>query len=634
MARTDEDPKLQAELGIAWLLAAALHKLKELFGSRLSADDLLAAARRAIAGISLEESGPSWEQALFCTIESAQRVERLRTAVRVVGTIAELTAPQVLRVDAGGKPIAVEAVCVRIADASGQCMWSLDVLGKDLVERLHRCWRAGGVTEFLAFPIALPFAVGGKKPNFALDESRMNFFLHLQDLRPCASAFDLLAASSAERARAEEILGDLRRRGVTPIEFLYETVVRLIGAVGLVSFPLLVTLLRFAAFQALSCGHIDHASGRLHAIVPGPPGVGKGLLQLAAKLLNLVCVEVSPTKVSAAGLVGASHNSAQGWVSSAGALARASGGVVLLQDAHGWRPATVRQLAPVLQELMEDGLVRDSVAGGVVRDAEASLLIDLNRLRHLGSGGPTPGAEAALLGVRPVLSRADLLCDIPPDADRAWAVGRAMCDAVGSGRERLEGSVAVRELRLLVALLRDRHPHVDLTGVRVELGNAFDKIYEANKVFIRTTPESGDIPVRLTITFARFISAIARSHDRSHAEPSDVNDALEYVNLKIGFLKMTAPAPTVRRTSGRANPADWVDRHAGGEVKTQQIVDEYEAETGAAVSERTVRRAVHNAGGKWVAKGVYVLPVAPQTRANGHADTSASGASESNGDAS
>lgn len=277
---------------------------------------------------------------------------------------------------------------------------------------------------------------------------------------------------------------------------------------------------------------------------------------------------------------------------------------------------------------MEDGLVRDSVAGGVVRDAEASLLIDLNRLRHLGSGGPDAGAEAALLGVRPVLSRADLLCDISPDADRAWAVGRAMCDAVGSGRERLEGSVAVRELRLLVALLRDRHAHIDLTGVRVDIGNAFDKIYEANKAFIRTTPESGDIPVRLTITFARFISAIARSHDRSHAEPSDVDDALEYVNLKLDFLKMTAPAPTVRRTSGRANPADWVGRHAGSEVKTQQIVDEYEADTGAAVSERTVRRAVQNAGGRWVGKGIYVLPPPPGTGTNGHADATPSGRDE------
>jgi len=565
MPRPDEDPKLQAEAGIAWLLAAALHKLKELFGNRLSADDLLAAAKRAIAGISPEESGPSWEQALFCTIESAQRVQRLRKAVRIVGTIAELTAPQVLRVDVDGKPMEVEAVCVRIADASGQSMWSLDVLGKDLVDRLHRCWCAGAATEFLAVPIALPIAVGGKKPSFALDESRMNFFLHLRDLRTCASAFDLLAANTTERARAEEILRSLRRRGVTPIAFLYETVVRLIGAVGLVSFPLLVTLLRFAAFQALSCGHIDHASGRLHAIVPGPPGVGKGLLQLAAKLLNLLYVQVSPTKVSAAGLVGASHNTAAGWVSSAGAMARASGGVLLLQDAHGWGPAIVRQLAPVLQEVMEDGLVRDSVAGGVVREAGSSLLIDLNRFQHLGSDPHTGGAEAALLGVRPVLSRADLLCDIPPDAERAWAVGRAMCDAVGTGRERLEGSVEVRELRLLVALLRDRHPHVDITGVREDLGNAFDRVYEANRTFIRATPESGDVPVRLAITFARFISAIARSHDRSHAEPADVDEAAEYVNLKLNFLKMTAPAPTVRapRATGRANPADWVGRHAG-----------------------------------------------------------------------
>jgi len=298
---------------------------------------------------------------------------------------------------------------------------------------------------------------------------------------------------------------------------------------------------------------------------------------------------------------------------------------VLLQDAHGWRPATVRQLAPTLQEIMEDGVVRDSVAGGVVRDADAALLIDLNRTQHLGTGASAVRTEAALLGVRPVLSRADLLCDIPPDTERAWSVGRSMCDAVGSGRVRLENSIEVRELRLLVALVRDRHPKVDLGDVRRDLANAYDRIYDANREFIRSTPEAADLPVRLTITFARLISAIARSTDRSRAVPSDVDEAASYVNVKLDFLRMAA-AKTPPRTTGawRGAPSDWVDRYAGTTVKTETIIQEYERDTGSTVSERTVRRAVQSAGGRRVAKGMWALPPHIDdegTHGHGHTDT-------------
>ena len=60
----------------------------------------------------------------------------------------------------------------------------------------------------------------------------------------------------------------------------------------------------------------------------------------------------------------------------------------------------------------------------------------------------------------------------------------------------------------------------------------------------------------------------------------------------------------------------------------QQIADEYKAETGAAVSERTVRRAVQNAGGKWVGKGVYALPPLAATGTHGHADATPPGREE------
>ena len=47
-----------------------------------------------------------------------------------------------------------------------------------------------------------------------------------------------------------------------------------------------------------------------------------------------------------------------------GLLPQADGGVLLLQDAHAIGHSKIQQIAPILQELIEDGVVRDSTAGG------------------------------------------------------------------------------------------------------------------------------------------------------------------------------------------------------------------------------------------------------------------------------
>jgi hypothetical protein len=599
------------EAGLDGLLRSVLQRLRSQFGSRLSYDDLLAAARRAVAGIQPDDAPVAWNSASRCTVEQAQRVVRLRRGVRVIGTIVERSAAQILTLEEVEGATEAEAISVRIADSTGESIWSLDVTGAPMLDKVHAAWRAGSPVEALGVPIALPVALSGKKPNLGVDESRKNIFLALLDVRPTSSVLDLLGATHDERQQAAETLEEIAAAGSSATNYLFEEVIDTLGVVGLDAFPLLGELMRFDVLQALSAGSIDHASARLHGLVIGPPGRGKKLVGLGARILNPVTCEMSPAKASPAGLVGASYNDGTGWKSTPGLLARASHGVARLQDAHGWSPALVRKLAPILQEVMEDGVVRDAVAGGVDRLASCGLLIDANRNRHVGVAG-----ESALLSVRPVLSRADLLAEIPPDADQAWSVGRAMIDRIGSGGDSLETDPRVRALRVLVATLRDRVPHVDLGPVRDRMRDAFDGIRSANVEVIANEPEAGDLPARLVISLARFASASARGGMRAVAIPSDVDAALPFVSMKLKFLRMNKP----KLAAPVPAPAAYAAEHAGVPMRAEDLAAEYTAATGEACSERTMRRHLRKAGANRVGPNLYLLPAAAGTSGQSDSD--------------
>lgn len=396
------------------------------------------------------------------------------------------------------------------------------------------------------------------------------------------------------------------------MDHILDEVVRGLRVVALDQFPLLKTLLRFTVLQALSCGRLDHASGRLHAMVAGPPASGKKLIGLAGRALNPRWEEASAAKISAAGLVGASHHAAGGWQSQPGLIARADQGVVILQDAHAISQAELRRLGPVLQEVIEDGVVRDSVAGGVRRETAAALLIDLNRFAQLAAGPNGSAAEAALLLLRPLLSRLDLIVDIPADVERAWRVAGAMYRTIGAGSQTFENQPWVRHLRLLVGALRDRHPEIDLDPVRGGMEAAHEEIARQNAHLFSTVPELGDIPVRLAITMARLVSASARSDDRSVASVEDLEEALTFVRLKLEFLRVAVP--DLARTADAAKRPEGDDaareRHAGQTVHVSDFAKTYAEATGDTISERTARRHLRRIGAVRRGPGLYLLPPA------------------------
>lgn len=605
-----EPPLDGVEERLRTLFYALLNHFRGRVGPDFSAAQLHDLVLGVLKNMNVGDESIAWESAAPATLPDCKRHANLHLPLRVPATVAEVLDPALASVcGAAGKRFEVATLSARFVDRAGNSMWSLDITGEDLIDRVQMQFKRGGPAELLCVPIALPVALNKKNPAASLQTARREFFLHLADLRASNSTLDLLGASAVERDKIDKLLSNLAASGTRPGDLLVQLLVSSLNIVGLDRFPLLGTLIRFTVLQSLSSGRIGHAPARLHGMVIGPPAHGKKLVQLAAKVLNPVCEEVSPTKVSAAGLVGASSHSEGRWVSQPGAIPRASGGVVLLQDAQGWNRSVVSKVAPILQEVMEDGVARDAVSGGIVRDAQASLLFDLNRTSQIQTGGvvvPT-SREAAILQVRPVLSRMDLLCEIPVDVERQWDVSLKFYKTMQTGPVSRDEPLWVRDARLLVGALRDRHPEVNLDPVRELMAQTHQNIQQGNAALFKDNPELGDIPARMAISFARFVSAAARARDSSTADATDVAEAVEFISMKLRFLSMVGVAVAVEGAE-KDTPEEWAARYRGQEVETQEVRAAYEKATGRSASERTFRRALQKLGGTGRGKGRYLLP--------------------------
>ena len=97
-----------------------------------------------------------------------------------------------------------------------------------------------------------------------------------------------------------------------------------------------------------------------------------------------------------------------------------------------------------------------------------------------------------------------------------------MYDTMAASDGPLDQQPWVRSARLLVGQLRDQHPKVDLDPVRQLMRETHIRIQRENEHLFERHPESGDVPTRLVISFARLVTASARGHNRGHATEQDV----------------------------------------------------------------------------------------------------------------
>lgn len=570
-----------------------------------------------LAGVVLEEMWPhvkpiAWDTAERRSVRELKRKTVLYSSSRVVAFVTRVLDPQLISIrTADGQIEHVETTSALIQDRHGDAIWLLNIVGTDLIDKVQSAHRSAGPIELLGVPLAVPIDLDPKRPDAGLHGGRKDFVFEVIDLRDSYGCLDLLGATKAERELAQVALQVLSESGTPPLEYLRSEILRRLNIVGTEEFPLLGQLIEFSVLQALSAGFVGQASARLHLLLVGPPGQGKKLVGLAARVLNPTAIELSPAKATPAGLVGASHITGKGWGSKPGALAQAAHGVAALQDAQGWKQRDLAQIAPILQEVMEDAVVRDSSAGGIIRSAPVAIHVDLNRASQVGMGQTS---EAAILRNRPLLSRFDLIAEIQADPERAWTVAERMYDRrSGTLSGPLEAQGWVREARLLIAALRDRHPVIDLEPVRALMMSAFRDLHQANRALFAHMPEASDLPARLTNTFDKIVIAYARGADRSGATEEDVHRALDLLNMKLEFFRMHGGQGVSGCPRGQDGRREWVGRKAQSPVNPEDLADQYHEETGHRVHAKTFMRDLDALGARKVGPGRYLLPPPAQT---------------------
>jgi hypothetical protein len=495
---------------------------------------------------------------------------------------------------ADGELEEVERITISFQDSHGTTLPTLPILGRALIDKIETSYAATGNVEVLGvtIQISLPSAL-----------SSVLMFL-VWDLRETASQCDLIHATEMERAEAKAKLTEAAENGYSVLDYIKTELVEYLKISGLQKFLLLDKLIDFVILQALSFGRLEHTSARLHLIVVGPPGVGKKILGLVARVLNPIIEELSGAKVSLAGLVGTPARSGSRVSANPGALVRASNGVAWMQDAHGLR-REFEKIALVLQEVIEDGRLRDSVVGGKPVNIATSLLIDLNRVSQVGSMGKQ--AEAPILLCRPVISRVDLVAEIPGDTQRSMEIAESMLgDARSHETGPLDEQPRARALRVLVATLRDRHPSIELDGVASTMAQAFRSLWDERKAQFADAEDAADIPVRLAVTFKRLVSAYARASDRSRANETDVDNALEFLKMKLDFLAASSQT-RVPRDTAQSSRRKWVRAHATTPTRPEDLAIAYTNETGVSVSPKTIHRDLAELQATRTSAGQFVV---------------------------
>jgi hypothetical protein len=127
-----------------------------------------------------------------------------------------------------------------------------------------------------------------------------------------------------------------------------------------------------------------------------------------------------------------------------------------------------------------------------------------------------------------------------------------------------------------------------------------------------------EILARLTITFARLVTALARGGDRGVANAEDVKRAAEYLRMKLDSLHRDVDIGGVSECPDVQDRAPWVRQQVeAGPVSGADLVTRWREATGETITERTFRRDLEDLGARKAGGGRYHFP-APAP--GGHSD--------------
>jgi hypothetical protein len=367
--------------------------------------------------------------------------------------------------------------------------------------------------------------------------------LHLLDIQPVRRHADLLCATPAEIAGTRERLASLRGPGALLGHILSEArvLLSLRGHAG----QAYRGLQHAIALQAVSGGRAGE-NDRLSLVIFGQPGRSKRTLAQLAQLLAPVAMMGHGATLRPAALSGELLYQRDGSVSiDPGMLMRADGGVVVIEDLHALRRSR-DVIQHALCQAAEEGRVMPRGAEKGSRPllrTHTALYLDLNLDAALSAVAPGRTCETLLRQpgfTTELLSRMDVLACVDTGSDPERSARETLWAEEARPEPRPVEEDLVkrrRDLQLLLALLRDEIPEVDVEPAVGALCAGFLRRVERLQRISGKALDGEAFVRRGSRSLRKLAAAAARLRLSPAADAGDAELALSLWDQKIDTLQ-------------------------------------------------------------------------------------------------
>ncbi len=461
---------------------------------------------------------PNWAVAAYSTVEEIKRKDMLMAPVIIRGIPVSMGEVQNVDNDDLGT--------ATLQDTNGDDQIDTFPIIGPVFSKIQKLKREYGVLDFFGLSVL----------NQAVDPFRYIFIV--VDVRVADSPLQLAMATADEIKNTAALLCKIKEDGASAIDWLLNEIRSLLEIRGISPDSLYWEMMRAVVLQALSDYHVKQANGRIHNLFIGPPASGKKLLVTAAKHLNLTFQQAGH-KITAAGLVSTAYkNKAKNTYSGTpGLLPRAHRGTLALEDWHAVSNSRRQDIMGHLAQVMEDGTVHDSTSARTSFQALTGIHLDLNKLSDLHPGKFDQVADSHL--PTNIISRFDIVFDVPKDSDRQFEVAKDMIDKIDSiGPKKADSEEKlIRQVRLMVAMLREKYSKIDPTEATKKRAKKFiEQLQKKYKPDENNYHRLSMFTTRMTNSMMKIAAANARGHQRSRLVEEDIALAEKYLEHKLSYL--------------------------------------------------------------------------------------------------
>ncbi|MEI6233990.1 MAG: hypothetical protein WCT04_13120 [Planctomycetota bacterium] len=357
-------------------------------------------------------------------------------------------------------------------------------------------------------------------------------------LKLLSTPLDLVEATPAEYKKAENVIAEAN--GVSLLNLIAEEVCQAQGIIDSGD-PMFMEALEVSILQASSHGLMNGESARIHDLVIGPPGSGKGKIAKVGAALQPVSKRVEPQALTEDGLYGGTGSSGGRRVVRAGLIPQANEGVFIIEDFHQANALKNRRLTTSFSYTMETGRCEAANASRTSYDAQVAFHIDSNRLsdvdprrfnkKNMSKGLARVTEDTGLPSN--VLTRLDYICELPRDPKRQLELSLMIARTPLSEQSENARSTT-RLLQVIIALLRTKIPMVSIDAEVAEyMEKRFRSIINVRLEVLFAHPDYSDFMSRGPKSYKKFVAAHARLCNRNAATKEDVDAVFKYVLRKF-----------------------------------------------------------------------------------------------------